>query len=61
MRKPRHSPRIMRWADGRWVVNCPECQRTKGAAVPIGIGLPVHSQHVAEMFARTIWGSPFGP
>lgn len=44
-----HHPQISRWADGRWVVNCSECRRAKGAAVPIGIGLPVQSRHVAEM------------
>lgn len=43
-----HHPQISRRADGRWVVNCSECHRSKGA-LPIGIGLPVQSHHVAEM------------
>jgi len=31
------------------VLDCPECQEPGGVAVPIGIGMPLQSQHVAEM------------
>ncbi len=49
MHNPSHHPQIARRNDGQWVVNCPECQRDHGAAVPIGIGMPIQSQSIAEM------------
>ena len=36
-------------ADGQWVVECPECQAPGEVPVPIGIGLPLQSEYVAEM------------
>jgi hypothetical protein len=49
MHSPSHHPQISRRNDGQWVVSCPECQRDHGTAVPIGIGLPLESHHMAEM------------
>ena len=49
MHNLRHHPEISRRPAGQWVVNGRECQRARGMAVPIGIGLPVQSQRVAEM------------
>jgi hypothetical protein len=48
MQKP-HQPQVSRRNDGRWVLNCPECQLDSGnKAVPIGIGLPVESEYMAR-------------
>ena len=44
-----HHPRVMRSRDGRWVVWCPECQRTGAMEAPIGIGMPVQSQLEAQL------------
>jgi len=44
----RHHPQVSRRNDGRWVLNCPECQLdSSNRAVPIGIGLPVKSEYIA--------------
>ena len=56
MHNPSHHPQISRRNDGRWVVSCPECQQDRGVAVPIGIGLPLRSQHVAEMLRENHLG-----
>jgi hypothetical protein len=53
-----HHPQVSRRVDGQWVVTCAECQRAKGAAVPIGIGLPVQSHLVAEMLRDNHQGRP---
>lgn len=55
---PLHHPQIARRNDGQWVVSCPECQRDRRTAVPIGIGLPLQSQHVAEMLRDNHLGRP---
>jgi len=44
-----HHPQISMRADGWWVVDCLECERAGDGAVPIGIGMPLPSQRVAEM------------
>ena len=44
-----HHPQISQRADGQWVVECPECQAPGEVPVPIGIGLPLQSEYVAEM------------
>ena len=49
MHNPSHHPKIARGSDDRWVVSCPDCQRDRGTPVPIGIGMPLQSHHVAEM------------
>ena len=47
MQSPHH-PQVSRRNDGRWVLNCPECQLdSRNGAVPIGIGLPVESEYIA--------------
>ncbi len=47
MQRPHH-PQVLRQNDGRWVLNCPECQVDScNRAVPIGIGLPVESEYIA--------------
>jgi hypothetical protein len=47
MQSPHH-PQFSRRNDGRWVLNCPECQLdSTNRAVPIGIGLPVDSEYIA--------------
>jgi hypothetical protein len=47
MQSPHH-PQVSRRNDGRWVLNCPECQLdSRNGAVPIGIGLPVECEEVA--------------
>jgi hypothetical protein len=56
MHNPSHHPQISRRSDGRWVVSCRECQQDRGAAVPIGIGLPLRSEHVAEMLCENHLG-----
>jgi hypothetical protein len=43
-----HNPQVSRRNDGRWVLNCPECQfDSSKRAVPIGIGLPAASEYIA--------------
>ena len=44
-----HHPQISMCADGWRVVECLECQQAGDIAVRIGIGMPLPSQHVAEM------------
>lgn len=44
-----HHPQVSQRADGRWVVECPECQAARDVSLPIGIGLPLQSEYVAEM------------
>jgi hypothetical protein len=47
MQNPHH-PQVVRRNDGRWVLNCPECQlESTNRTVPIGIGLPVESEYIA--------------
>ena len=47
MQSPHH-PQVSKRNDGRWVLNCPECQLDAGnRAVPIGMGLPVESEYIA--------------
>ncbi len=58
MHNPTHRPEISRRNDGQWVVNCPECQRDRWTAVPIGIGMPVQSHRVAEMLRDNHLGGP---
>jgi hypothetical protein len=60
MQSPHH-PQVSRRNDGRWVLNCPECQlESRNRAVPIGIGLPVESEDIAMRLqenhvGRTRW------
>ena len=58
MQRHVHHPEVARRNDGRWVVRCPECQGTAGAVVPVGIGMPLRSQHVAEMLRDNHRGRP---
>jgi hypothetical protein len=44
-----HHPEVLRHDDGRWLVRCPECQRTEMVEVLIGIGAPVRSEYEAQM------------
>jgi hypothetical protein len=47
MQSPHH-PKVSRRNDGRWVLNCPECQLDSCSTdVPIGIGLPVETEFMA--------------
>jgi len=47
MQSPHH-PLVSRRNDGRWVLNCPECQLDSCTRpVPIGIGLAVESEYIA--------------
>lgn len=55
-----HQPQISQRNDGQWVVSCSECQRDRATAVPIGIGLPLPSHHVAEMLRDNHLGKPPG-
>jgi hypothetical protein len=46
-----HHPLVLKRTDGRWIVGCRECQR-RGFGTespPIGIGVPVASEHEAKM------------
>ena len=48
MQSPHH-PLVSRRNDGRWVLNCRECQLDScNRPVPIGIGLPVESEYIAR-------------
>jgi hypothetical protein len=49
MRTTHHVPTITEMSDGRWVVICPDCESDQDAVVPIGIGTPVNSRHMAEL------------
>jgi hypothetical protein len=60
MHNPSHHPEISRRNDNQWVVNCAQCQRDRESAVPIGIGMPLQSQHVAEMLRDNHLGGPRG-
>jgi hypothetical protein len=44
-----HHPEVLRSSDGRWMVRCPECERTGATEAPIGIGSPVRSEHEAQL------------
>jgi hypothetical protein len=44
-----HHPDVSLRADGRWVVNCPECERQGDGAIPIGIGMPIREEGMARM------------
>jgi hypothetical protein len=44
-----HHPEVLRCADGRWIVGCPECQQVGATEALIGIGVPVHSEFEAQM------------
>ena len=48
MQSPHH-PLVSGRNDGRWVLNCRECQLDScNRPVPIGIGLPVESEYIAR-------------
>ena len=44
-----HQPEVVYRGDGTWVVECAQCRRDRTSAMPVGIGLVVHSRVVAEM------------
>jgi hypothetical protein len=46
--RQRHYPVVAERSDGRWVVKCPECRRSRDS-VPIGIDTPVSTVHMAEL------------
>ncbi len=53
-----HHPQVSRRNDGRWVLNCLECQRdARHGSVPIGIGLPVECEDVAKRLQENHVGS----
>ena len=59
MQSPHH-PQVSRRNDGRWVLNCPECQLySNNRALPIGIGLAVESEYVAKQLRENHVG-PLG-
>jgi len=41
-----HQPELLRRADGRWEVRCPQCQQAEMA--PVGISLPIVNRAEAE-------------
>jgi hypothetical protein len=47
-----HHPVIAHRSDGRWMVTCPECAIDRNSTVPIGIGLPLGSHHLAELLCE---------
>ena len=47
MQGPHHHPNVSRPADGRWTVDCPECQSLGEGAIPIGIGMPIREEGIA--------------
>ena len=49
MQGPRHDPRITHYADGRWVIRCPQCEQNRNAPIPIGIAMPIKSHEVTEL------------
>jgi hypothetical protein len=49
MRGLLHDPRITECADGRWVIRCPQCEQSRAAPIPIGIGMPIKSHEVTEL------------
>jgi hypothetical protein len=48
----KHSPRIVQRPDGRWEVQCSDCQRRTVEQPPVGIGLPILNRSEAEAIAR---------
>lgn len=58
MPSPSHHPQISRQNDDQWVVSCPECQRDRETEVPISIGMPLQTHHVAEMLRDNHLGGP---
>jgi len=44
-----HQPEVLRCSDGRWIVRCPECQRTGSREALIGIATPVQSEYEAQL------------
>jgi hypothetical protein len=56
MNSSHHHPQVSKRNDGCWVLNCPECQLAGNDELPIGIGMPVESQLVAEMLRQNHLG-----
>ena len=46
-----HHPVVRQRTHDSWIVACPDCQRDKNQAPPVGINLPVSSLAIAEMLA----------
>jgi hypothetical protein len=45
-----HHPKVLRRLDGRWEIQCPECQWSS-ESTPFGIGMSLED----EVEARCIW------
>jgi hypothetical protein len=43
-----HHPRIVHRHDGRWEIQCNECQRPHGESTPLGIGMPIAGEAEAR-------------
>jgi hypothetical protein len=49
---PKHTPKVVQRADGRYEVHCPQCERMREKPRPIGIGLPITNRAEAEAIVR---------
>lgn len=44
-----HHPKIVRRADGAWMVECPDCRNDATSSIPLGIDMPLASKETAEL------------
>ncbi len=44
-----HHPKVVRRADGAWVVECPECRNDTTSSIPLGIGMPLAAKETAQL------------
>jgi hypothetical protein len=45
---PFHDPTVVHRHDGRWEIQCPQCQRSHGESAPLGIGMPIRGEFEAR-------------
>ena len=47
-----HDPRLVQRPDGRWEVRCPQCEKSRDEAIPLGIAVPIANRVEAEAIMR---------
>ena len=48
-----HIPNLIHRADGRWMVDCPQCRAEEcNIVLPVGIGRPISNKTEAEDIAQ---------